>query len=191
MEHWRAFFAQADADLWTIIDQAILLAASDFPAEFKHKRCEIAETLFARRPWLPEGSMEATMLSGSVVTNATAYVKNGSHHTRRQEVDTPKHVRTSEVEGKVADTYSLGSDSKASAVDRHVLSHDYSSAELDTRLDHHDDFKVDARAHDCNAVDMDHTLQQDVSMIKDKIMDATNQVCTYSFPHEPFCIIQT
>lgn len=176
MDQWRAFFAQADSDLWTIIDQAILLAASDFPEEFKHKRCEIAETLFAKRSWPPERSIEATMLSGSVVTNATAFVQEGSHHhICGQEADTSKHVQTAEIECKAEDTYSLGSDSKASAVDRLVLGDDYRSAAPDTCVGHRDGFKGKTTIQDLRGVDMDHTNQQKVSMIKDKIMDSSNQ----------------
>lgn len=69
MEHWRSFFNKAGEDLWTIIEQAILLAAHDYPREFKEKRCEIAETLFARSPH--QGDVDATRLSASVVTNCT------------------------------------------------------------------------------------------------------------------------
>eukprot|EP00250_Pteridium_aquilinum_P014149 c21809_g1_i1 orf=295-1671(-) len=177
MEHWRAFFAQAEADLWTIIDQAILVAAADFPAEFKERRCAIAETLFARRPYPspPARSMEVTRLSGSVITNATADADNGAHHMCRQEVNTQRYVHVSEGEVKGADTHSNGSDSKASVVDRHALGHGYRSAELDTHLHNHDDSKVNAHARDHHDVDMDHSIQKNVSMIKDKIMDATNQ----------------
>lgn len=69
MERWRSFFSKAGEDLWTIIEQAILLAAHDYPREFKEKRCEIAETLFARN--LHQGDADATRLSASVVTNCT------------------------------------------------------------------------------------------------------------------------
>lgn len=69
MERWRSFFSKAGEDVWTIIEQAILLAAHDHPREFKEKRCDIAETLFARR--LCQGDAAATRLSMSVITNCT------------------------------------------------------------------------------------------------------------------------
>eukprot|EP00250_Pteridium_aquilinum_P009651 c18828_g1_i1 orf=531-1838(+) len=69
MERWRSFFSKTGEDLWTIIEQAIVLAANDYPEEFKEKRCDIAEMLFARRPHL--GDPDVTRLSASVVTNCT------------------------------------------------------------------------------------------------------------------------
>lgn len=69
MEHWRSFFHKAGEDLWTIIEQAILLAAHDHPGEFKEKRCDLAEILFARR--VHQGDADAARLSASVVTNCT------------------------------------------------------------------------------------------------------------------------
>ncbi|MCO5602652.1 hypothetical protein L7F22_056787 [Adiantum nelumboides] len=49
MERWRAFFGKANADIWTVIEQAINVAAVDHPELFRQKRGDIAETLFARR----------------------------------------------------------------------------------------------------------------------------------------------
>ncbi|KAI5056567.1 hypothetical protein GOP47_0028385 [Adiantum capillus-veneris] len=49
MERWRAFFGKANADIWTVIEQAINVAAVDHPEVFREKRGDIAETLFARR----------------------------------------------------------------------------------------------------------------------------------------------
>lgn len=76
MERWRSYFGKAGADIWTIIEQGIVLAAVDHPAEFKEKRGEIAETLFARRLLqLQSEDTDATRLSGSVVTNATNFME--------------------------------------------------------------------------------------------------------------------
>ncbi|KAI5076791.1 hypothetical protein GOP47_0008856 [Adiantum capillus-veneris] len=69
MEQWRFFFSKAEEDVWTIIEQAILLAAHDHPGEFKQKRCDIAEILFAKRP-RPE-ELDTTRLSLSGTTNCT------------------------------------------------------------------------------------------------------------------------
>lgn len=89
MERWRDFVSKAGADVWTIIEQAINLAATDYPGEFKEKRCDIAETLFARRPI--HGDTEATRLSGSVVSNCTNRMEadeakgdeHGSEHVQK------------------------------------------------------------------------------------------------------------
>ncbi|KAI5058569.1 hypothetical protein GOP47_0026739 [Adiantum capillus-veneris] len=48
MERWRSYFAKSEADIWTVIQQAINIAAIDFPMDFRERRGEIAETLFAR-----------------------------------------------------------------------------------------------------------------------------------------------
>lgn len=48
MERWRVFFTKANADIWTVIEQAINVAAMDHPEVFRQKRGDIAETLFAR-----------------------------------------------------------------------------------------------------------------------------------------------
>ncbi|MCO5602924.1 hypothetical protein L7F22_057064 [Adiantum nelumboides] len=69
MERWRSFFSKAGEDVWTIIEQAILLAAHDHPRDFKEKRCEIAEVLFATRPRPTD--LAATRPSASVITNCT------------------------------------------------------------------------------------------------------------------------
>eukprot|EP00249_Psilotum_nudum_P020461 c27715_g3_i1 orf=1003-2493(+) len=72
MDQWRAFFARAGADIWTVIEQAIVLAATEYPKEFKDKRSDIAETLFSRRSvQLQPGDTDVTRISGSVVTCAT------------------------------------------------------------------------------------------------------------------------
>lgn len=99
MDNWRTFFKRAGADLWTVIEQAIILAATDYPKEFKEKRSDIAETLFARKLLqLIPGDTDVTRFSGSVVTNATNCPEanderddaNGTKHTQsllRAEMD--------------------------------------------------------------------------------------------------------
>lgn len=44
---WRKFFDGADADIWTVIDYALELAASDFPQELRMRRDGFVEKLFA------------------------------------------------------------------------------------------------------------------------------------------------
>eukprot|EP00897_Mesotaenium_endlicherianum_P000479 jgi/Mesen1/10431/ME000082S09937 len=46
-KYWRAYFAKADVDIWTVIDQALTLAALDYPQELKCRRDNIAEKLFS------------------------------------------------------------------------------------------------------------------------------------------------
>ncbi|KAH7290931.1 hypothetical protein KP509_30G069800 [Ceratopteris richardii] len=48
MERWRAYFGKANAEIWTVIEQAIKIAAADHPELLREKRGDIAETLFAR-----------------------------------------------------------------------------------------------------------------------------------------------
>ncbi|KAI5069327.1 hypothetical protein GOP47_0015628 [Adiantum capillus-veneris] len=48
MERWRSFFAKSKADIWTLIQQAITVAAADYPQDFRARRDQIAETLFDR-----------------------------------------------------------------------------------------------------------------------------------------------
>ncbi|XP_042400786.1 probable mediator of RNA polymerase II transcription subunit 26c [Zingiber officinale] len=48
LDHWRGFFRVAgDSDIFDVIRQAIRVAASDHPDEFKSRRDEIAQMLFA------------------------------------------------------------------------------------------------------------------------------------------------
>ncbi|KAH7290102.1 hypothetical protein KP509_30G031900 [Ceratopteris richardii] len=47
-ERWRNYFGKAGADIWTVIHHALNIAAVDYPTDFRERRGEIAETLFAR-----------------------------------------------------------------------------------------------------------------------------------------------
>ncbi|KAH7289050.1 hypothetical protein KP509_31G055300 [Ceratopteris richardii] len=167
MERWRSFFAQAEGDLWAIIDQAILIAAADFPAEFKHKRCEIAEVLFARRriPSPPSRSIEATRLSGSVITNATADGEKRTSQTWMEEVNGSMHPNTAQIELKRTDTHSHEIVSKTSANGVHIM-HEDKSVELHRCLQNGDDSRESSK---------DSGVLDSVSMIKDVITDPANQ----------------
>ncbi|KAH7405067.1 hypothetical protein KP509_15G055300 [Ceratopteris richardii] len=46
MQRWRSFFEASKADIWTVIHQAITVAALDHPQEFPNQRTRIAEILF-------------------------------------------------------------------------------------------------------------------------------------------------
>ncbi|CAN8259805.1 unnamed protein product [Cochlearia groenlandica] len=47
LESWRDYFRRGDSDIFGIIDYAIMVAAADFPSEFKSRRDGIAELLFS------------------------------------------------------------------------------------------------------------------------------------------------
>ncbi|MFS7904442.1 putative transcription regulator IWS1 family [Helianthus anomalus] len=49
MDYWREYFRSANADIFEIIEGAIMLAASDCPKEFKVRRDHIAQILFSCR----------------------------------------------------------------------------------------------------------------------------------------------
>lgn len=165
MDRWRDFFAQAGADLWTIIDQAIKIAASDFPREFRDKRCDIAETLFARRLLL-QGHTEATRLSGSVITSATANDEKGAAHFCRQEVHRPRHVHGHD-EAEV-DRHVHGDEHDEAKVDRRL--HDHCHDRAEAGLDGH--LEVDTHAHDHNDTKTVLNVHKNVSNIKEKLTDA-------------------
>lgn len=46
LDYWRDFFRTANSDIFSIIDGAIMVAASDCPQEFRLRRDRIAERLF-------------------------------------------------------------------------------------------------------------------------------------------------
>lgn len=49
LDYWRNYFRNANSDIFSIIDYAILVAASDCPKEFRLRRDRIAEQLFSCR----------------------------------------------------------------------------------------------------------------------------------------------
>ncbi|MCO5568043.1 hypothetical protein L7F22_021739 [Adiantum nelumboides] len=170
MERWRSFFALAEEDLWTVIHQAILLAAADFPAEFKHKRSEIAEILFARRSYLspPTLSVNATMISGSVITNETGNRERKAPREACWEEDNVlRHCNTSRDEVKIVDTLSHGPSFKSFVVERHSLKED-KPAELDICLRSYNGLKNIPEAA-CGLA-MECTILQNVNKIKNRIM---------------------
>ena len=56
MDQWRDYFRTSGTDIWTLIEQAIVVAATDHTYEFRMKRSEIAETLFSRSLLHPSSS---------------------------------------------------------------------------------------------------------------------------------------
>ncbi|KAK9267005.1 hypothetical protein L1049_021399 [Liquidambar formosana] len=49
-DYWRNKFQKVDADIFKIIENGIIVAASDRPKEFRARRDQIAELLFTWRP---------------------------------------------------------------------------------------------------------------------------------------------
>lgn len=49
MDYWREYFGSANANIFDIIEGAIMMAASDYPNEFRIRRDSIAQTLFSCR----------------------------------------------------------------------------------------------------------------------------------------------
>ncbi|OAP02999.1 hypothetical protein AXX17_AT3G10680 [Arabidopsis thaliana] len=47
LDTWREYFRRGDSDIFGIIDHAIMVAAADWPKEFKSRRDRIAELLFS------------------------------------------------------------------------------------------------------------------------------------------------
>ncbi|XP_064934217.1 probable mediator of RNA polymerase II transcription subunit 26b isoform X2 [Musa acuminata AAA Group] len=47
VDYWRKFFRSANSDIFEVIEQAILVAASDCPRQFRSRRDQIVEKLFA------------------------------------------------------------------------------------------------------------------------------------------------
>ncbi|WOL16383.1 putative mediator of RNA polymerase II transcription subunit 26b [Canna indica] len=46
VDYWRRFFRTADADIFEVMEQAILVASSDYPQEFRSRRDRIVEKFF-------------------------------------------------------------------------------------------------------------------------------------------------
>ncbi|KAL3819681.1 hypothetical protein ACJIZ3_005586 [Penstemon smallii] len=53
LDKWRKFFRNLNFDIFDIIENGIMVAASDFPIDFKVKRDRIAEMLFTCKTQLP------------------------------------------------------------------------------------------------------------------------------------------
>ncbi|URE05951.1 hypothetical protein MUK42_20791 [Musa troglodytarum] len=47
LDYWRKFFRSANSDIFEVMEHAILVAASDHPQEFRSRRHQIVEKLFA------------------------------------------------------------------------------------------------------------------------------------------------
>ncbi|WOL10737.1 putative mediator of RNA polymerase II transcription subunit 26b [Canna indica] len=46
LEYWRMFFGGVPSDIFEVMEKTILVAAADFPEEFKRRRGEIVEKLY-------------------------------------------------------------------------------------------------------------------------------------------------
>ncbi|RWW81120.1 hypothetical protein BHE74_00010513 [Ensete ventricosum] len=47
LDYWRKFFRSANSDIFEVMEHAILVGASDYPQEFRSRRHQIVEKLFA------------------------------------------------------------------------------------------------------------------------------------------------
>ncbi|RWW70769.1 hypothetical protein BHE74_00021539 [Ensete ventricosum] len=46
LDYWRKFFRSANSDIFQVIEHAVLVAASDYPEEFRSRRDRMVEKLF-------------------------------------------------------------------------------------------------------------------------------------------------
>lgn len=46
LDYWRKFFRSANSDIFEVIEHAVLVAASDYPEEFRSRRDRMVENLF-------------------------------------------------------------------------------------------------------------------------------------------------
>ncbi|KAH7286311.1 hypothetical protein KP509_32G000300 [Ceratopteris richardii] len=94
MEQWRSFFNNAGDDIWTIIKEAILLAAHDYPREFRERRCDIAEILFATAK--RRGDVDVVRQSASMINN----YRNQMDARRAMDREYANAPETTHVSGK-------------------------------------------------------------------------------------------
>ena len=47
LDYWRQHFRSANSDIFIVIEHAILIAASDYPSEFRKRRDQITERIFS------------------------------------------------------------------------------------------------------------------------------------------------
>ncbi|XP_074581443.1 putative mediator of RNA polymerase II transcription subunit 26b [Curcuma longa] len=46
LDYWRKFLRSADGDIFEVMEQAVVVAATDYPDEFRSRRAQLAEKLF-------------------------------------------------------------------------------------------------------------------------------------------------
>ncbi|KAG6528370.1 probable mediator of RNA polymerase II transcription subunit 26b [Zingiber officinale] len=46
LEYWRKFFRSCEGDIFEVVEHAVMVAASDYPDEFRSRRDQLAEKLF-------------------------------------------------------------------------------------------------------------------------------------------------
>lgn len=46
LDYWRKFFRSANGDILEVMEQAVVVAATDYPDEFRSRRAQLAEKLF-------------------------------------------------------------------------------------------------------------------------------------------------
>ncbi|KAM0000732.1 putative transcription regulator IWS1 family [Helianthus debilis subsp. tardiflorus] len=86
MDYWREYFRSANADIFEIIEGAIMLAASDCPKEFKVRRDHIAQILFSCR---------VIKCSGCEKEELVLPVDDDDHHHHDEDDDEDEIVKDS------------------------------------------------------------------------------------------------
>ena len=117
MDHWRDYFRNSGTDIWTLIEQAIILAATDHCNEFKMRRSEIAEILFSRNLLHPSSSSQGS--SGKEdKTRASISVATTSITTNevRKSDEKALSVKHNKMERKICDNVSSASISRVTDV---------------------------------------------------------------------------
>ncbi|CAI5470642.1 unnamed protein product [Closterium sp. Yama58-4] len=97
---WRKYFAHSGADIWTVIDRALRVAASDFPAQLRLRRDGIAEKLFtfgrqshvreATPPHVSRGGAERAATERGATEQATGVAERAAE---RHHATTASHAR--------------------------------------------------------------------------------------------------
>ncbi|OAE33318.1 hypothetical protein AXG93_1200s1800 [Marchantia polymorpha subsp. ruderalis] len=82
MENWRNYFESSGADIWTVIDKAIGVAAADFPQELRLRRDGLTERMYTAHLLHLGDHDDDVHPRGSDKTNATSGV-----YTRDEEQD--------------------------------------------------------------------------------------------------------
>ncbi|XP_038979977.1 probable mediator of RNA polymerase II transcription subunit 26a [Phoenix dactylifera] len=62
LDYWRKLFRSTNTNIFEVVENAVLIAATDYPTEFAHRRDELVERIFTcrldYRSWLPSGGEE-------------------------------------------------------------------------------------------------------------------------------------
>ena len=117
MDHWRDYFRNSGTDIWTLIEQAIILAATDHCNEFKMKRSEIAEILFSRNLLHPSSSSQGSSGKEDKTRDSISIATTSiTTNEVRKSDETALSVKHNKVERKICDNLSSASISRVTDV---------------------------------------------------------------------------